>query len=218
MQAAADCKRGGPGNPVCRAAPEGASVPRVPAEKTSRPPAAEAFILAGGQSARMGRDKARLRLRGRSLLAWTKAACRAAGLPARVVRRDAVPACGPAGGVVTGLRRARAGVVLFLACDQPFVPAAWLRRLARAARTRAAFTADGAGLAGFPFALPARAAPAVEAWWAAGGRSLQGLAAHLDARRLPPPARLRPRLANLNTPAAFAAARRLVVENQPLSG
>lgn len=158
----------------------------------------------------MGRDKARLRLAGRSLLGWVKAAGIAAGLPVRVIRRDAVPAGGPVGGVVTGLRRARAGVVVFLACDQPFVPPAWLRRLARAARTRAAFTADDAGRAGFPFALPARAAPAVEAWWAAGGRALQGLAAHLEAQRLPPPARLWPLLVNLNTPEAFAAARRRV--------
>ncbi|HMO65551.1 MAG TPA: NTP transferase domain-containing protein, partial [Verrucomicrobiota bacterium] len=95
----------------------------------ARPPA-EAFILAGGRSRRMGRDKARARLGGRTLLAWVRAACREAGLPVRVIRRDAVPACGPAGGVVTGLRSARAEAVVFLACDQPFIPAAWLRRLA----------------------------------------------------------------------------------------
>lgn len=178
-------------------------------------PAAEAFILAGGKSTRMGRDKARLRLHGRPLLAWIKAACAEAGLPGRVIRRDTVPACGPVSGVVTGLRRSRAAVVVFLACDQPCVPPAWLRRLARAARKRATFTADEAGRVGFPFALPARAAAGVEAWWTAGGRSLQGLAAHLEARRLPPPARQQPRLANLNTPEALAAARRAGGSNQP---
>ncbi len=166
----------------------------------------------------MGRDKARARLGGRTLLAWVRAACREAGLPVRVIRRDAVPACGPAGGVVTGLRSARAEAVVFLACDQPFIPAAWLRRLARAGRLRAAFTADEAGRVGFPFALPAQAAAEVGAWWSAGGRSLQGLAALLRVRRLQAPARLRPRLANLNTPAALAEARRQVVENPPPSG
>lgn len=178
-------------------------------------PGVEALVLAGGRSSRMGRDKAGVRLGGRTLLAWAKAAARDAGLPVRIVRRDAVPAGGPVGGIVTGLRRARSDVVVFLACDQPFVPAGWLRRLARAARRRPAFTADAEGRVGFPFALSAHAAPEVEAWWTSGGRSLQGLAAHLQARRLPAPARLRPRLANLNTPEALAAARRRVVENQP---
>ncbi|MFN0069251.1 MAG: NTP transferase domain-containing protein [Limisphaerales bacterium] len=170
-------------------------------------PAAEAFILAGGESSRMGRDKAGVRLGGRTLLAWAKAAAREAGLPVRIVRRDAVPAGGPVGGVVTGLRQARADVVVFLACDQPFVPAAWLRRLARAARTRAAFPADAEGRVGFPFAVPAGGRPAVEAFWEEGGRALQALATALQARRLQASGRQAAALQNLNTPHQLAAAR-----------
>lgn len=67
----------------------------------------EVFILAGGLSARMGRDKARLRLRGRTLLAWVRAAARATGWPVRVIRRDLVPRCGPLG--ECGLRCVAAG-------------------------------------------------------------------------------------------------------------
>ncbi|MBX3731100.1 MAG: molybdenum cofactor guanylyltransferase [Verrucomicrobiae bacterium] len=181
-------------------------------------PTAEAFILAGGRSSRMGRDKARLRLSGRSLVAWIRESCREARLAVRVIRRDAVPECGPVGGVVTGLRRARTEIVVFLACDQPLVPAAWLKRLARAARGRAAFTVDEEGWVGLPLALPVATAPVVEAWWAAGGRSLQRLAAHLCARAIRPPVGMRRHLVNLNTPTALADVRRTLQRRVPDPG
>ena len=66
--------------------------------------ACEVCILAGGRSRRMGRDKARLRLGGVSLLARLKGLARALRLPARVIRRDAVPRCGPLGGIFTALK------------------------------------------------------------------------------------------------------------------
>lgn len=163
----------------------------------------------------MGRDKARLRLSGRSLVTWIRESCREARLAVRVIRRDAVPECGPVGGMVTGLRRARTDIVVFLACDQPLVPAAWLTRLAREARWRPAFTADEEGWVGLPLALPVAAAPAVEAWWAAGGRSLQGLAAHLCARAVRPPVGMRRHLVNLNTPAALTEVRRALERRVP---
>jgi molybdopterin-guanine dinucleotide biosynthesis protein A len=69
----------------------------------------------------MGRDKARLRLGQRTMLGRIRVAARATGLPVRVIRRDAVPRCGPLGGIYTALQSTRAEAVLFLACDMPFV-------------------------------------------------------------------------------------------------
>ena len=87
----------------------------------------EVCILAGGLSSRMGRDKARLRLNGRTLLAQVRDAAQTLGCPVRVIRRDLVTRCGPLGGVFTALKTSRAEAVLFLACDMPFVSPELLR-------------------------------------------------------------------------------------------
>ena len=108
----------------------------------------EVFILAGGLSARMGRNKARLRLRGRTLLAWVRAAARATGWPVRVIRRDLVPRCGPLGGVWTALRRSRAERLVFLSCDMPFVTPELIRAVAQR-KGRGVFVETGEGW-GFP--------------------------------------------------------------------
>ena len=165
----------------------------------------EVFILAGGLSARMGRDKARLRLRGRTLLAWVRAAARATGWPVRVIRRDLVPRCGPLGGVWTALRRSRAERLVFLSCDMPFVTPELIRAVAQR-KGRGVFveTAEGAG---FPFALDREAAfPVVEAALAARAFSLQSLARSLRASRLKLRGAGRDQLQNLNTPEDHAQA------------
>src|SRR5205809_28859 len=81
----------------------------------------EICILAGGLSRRMGRDKTQLRLGSQTMLGRIRFAARTTGLRVQVIRRDCVTRCGPLGGVYTGLKRARARAVLFLACDMPFV-------------------------------------------------------------------------------------------------
>jgi molybdopterin-guanine dinucleotide biosynthesis protein A len=165
-----------------------------------------ACILAGGLSTRMGRDKAGLRLGSRTMLAHVRAAARAAGLPVKVIRRDDVPRCGPLGGIITGLRRTRATAVLFLACDMPFVSAALLGRVLKAAGqgNRAVFTVAGPGGApGFPFAIPATALDAIEAQRCSGDFSIRTLARTLKARRMRV-TRGATSLANANTPEEFA--------------
>jgi molybdenum cofactor guanylyltransferase len=105
------------------------------------------FVLAGGQSSRMGRDKALVELAGEPMLVrmvrlLEQAAApvtvigppeRYAHLTLRVVPDDR-PGLGPLGGIATALRIAVADWNLIVGCDLPYLTAEWLRFLA--ARTR----------------------------------------------------------------------------------
>jgi molybdopterin-guanine dinucleotide biosynthesis protein A len=170
------------------------------------PPTVEICILAGGLSSRMGRDKARLRLGGQSLLARVRSVAAGTPWPVRVIRRDLVPRCGPLGGVCTALQTTRAEAVLFLACDMPFVSAAWIGKLVKLRRGRhgAVFTLSESG-PGFPFLLCRAALPQVEEQVAARRFSMQSLAAKCRARMMRAPGGART-LFNVNTPADWRAA------------
>jgi len=96
-------------------------------------------VLAGGQSSRLGLDKAGLRLSGSGSDLLTRSAMllRDLGLPVLVVGRehpdfpwvsDDLPNHGPLGGVVTALRHSR-GACLALSCDLPFMDKTTLERL-----------------------------------------------------------------------------------------
>lgn len=91
--------------------------------------AVEICILAGGLSSRMGRDKSRVRLGRRTMLGHVRATAAQLHLPVRVLRRDAVPRCGPLGGIYTALSRSRADAILFLACDMPFITHDFLNQM-----------------------------------------------------------------------------------------
>lgn len=109
-----------------------------------------AAILAGGRAARFGgRDKGALVIGGRSILERQIAELRrvtddilVVGEGPTVTRSDArirlipdrVCGCGPLGGLDAALAAARDGVVAILACDMPFVTAAFLTRLLDLAR------------------------------------------------------------------------------------
>lgn len=154
----------------------------------------------------MGRDKARVLVHGRSLLAQVRAIARDTGHPVRVIRRDLVERCGPLGGVYTGLATSKAAAVLFLACDMPFVSAALLKRVVAASDqgVRAAFS-TAKERCGFPFVLPRGARAAVQTQLARKAFSLQALAAATKARRVPvSPATV----FNINTPEDLETARR----------
>jgi molybdopterin-guanine dinucleotide biosynthesis protein A len=159
----------------------------------------------------MGRDKARLRLGRRTLLGHVRAQAQKLGLPVRIIRRDLVARCGPLGGVYTGLKTSRAEAEIFLACDMPFVSAAWLRVLLKACETenRPVFTALGRA-AGFPFVAPASALPVVERLISKNQFALQKLAITLKARFLRPPREREWELMNVNTPEDWQAARERV--------
>jgi molybdopterin-guanine dinucleotide biosynthesis protein A len=104
-----------------------------------------AFILAGGQSSRMGRGKAFLELDGETLLAraMTLAAAvasevRLVGDPEKLlpfgrVVEDVFPERGPLGGIHAALTNSNAELNLVLAVDLPFVQPRFLAYLISAA-------------------------------------------------------------------------------------
>jgi molybdenum cofactor guanylyltransferase len=91
------------------------------------------FVLAGGKSTRMGRDKAALSLDGRTLLETALSAARAvAGEvfilgPAELYGNygltiaDIFPGCGPLGGIHAALSNTRTQFNLVIAVDTPFL-------------------------------------------------------------------------------------------------
>lgn len=97
-------------------------------------------VLCGGQSRRMGRDKAAMPFGGQSMLARAVTTAHqvsgdvmvvapssvAVAAPARYI---ADPGEGPLVALTVALRSAQAGAVLLLACDMPLVTPALLRRL-----------------------------------------------------------------------------------------
>lgn len=115
---------------------------------------AEGWVLAGGRSVRMGRDKASVTLAGRSLLEHMLSKLRVIGLRARVaglrapvaeiateVVHDAHPDCGPLSGMETALAMSEATLVLVLGVDLPLLEVEFLVwMLQRAATTDAVAT------------------------------------------------------------------------------
>jgi molybdopterin-guanine dinucleotide biosynthesis protein A len=101
------------------------------------------FILAGGRSSRMGRDKATLEINGVTMIDRAVALLRSVGLeavvigsPAEFTRRvdsraiaDDWPGAGPLGGIATALRHTQSPWNLVLACDMPYLRKEWLKFL-----------------------------------------------------------------------------------------
>jgi len=89
----------------------------------STPTPATGFVLAGGQSRRMGSDKALLNWHGRSLLAHMTMLLEAVCSSVTVVGRDSLPddtpGLGPIGGIATALRVSSTELNLVLAVDLP---------------------------------------------------------------------------------------------------
>lgn len=178
----------------------------------------EICILAGGLSTRLGRDKARLKLHGQTMLARIRRTAQEVGCPVRVIRRDVVARCGPLGGIFTALKTTRAEAVLFLACDMPLVTAALLHRIMRASGAGArAVCAAQTGRVGFPLMLPVASLTAIEAQLQSEEFSLHALTKKLRARRLIVSVR-RPELFNVNTPEDAAFVRHHLAGCGPTAG
>ena len=177
----------------------------------------EICILAGGLSSRMGCDKSRLRLGGRTLLAHIRATAKMIGLPHRIIRRDLVAHCGPLGGLYTALVTSRAGATLFLSCDMPFVSAGLLEMLVHKAKhNETALFVEANGLVGFPLVLFRRTAlPVVESQLGKMAFSLQRLAQALCSQTIRLAASQARELFNINTPDDLRQARALWCDRRP---
>ena len=112
---------------------------------------AEGWVLAGGRSVRMGRDKARIELAGRSLLGRMLEKLEALGVRARVaglrdpvdgVTAEVIPDehrdCGPLSGMETALSRSEAELVLVLGVDLPLLETEFLVWMLQRAETTGA--------------------------------------------------------------------------------
>lgn len=137
-----------------------------------------AFVLAGGQSRRMGRDKAMLPLAGKSLVEHMASIAKEAagsaaivGDPAKYgytgfsVVTDLRPGCGPLSGIHTALTVSHAAWNLILACDMPQVSPAFLLSLVNRALAGSCDCVIPAGPSGKPEPLCAvyhlRSLPAI---------------------------------------------------------
>src|SRR4051812_4485536 len=99
-----------------------------------------AFILAGGNSSRMGRDKATLSLQGRTLLERVRELASTVTQQVRVVGsrerygsaavEDVYEARGPLGGIHAALLATKTELNLVLSVDTPFVAPEFLQYLA----------------------------------------------------------------------------------------
>jgi molybdenum cofactor guanylyltransferase len=109
------------------------------------------FILAGGESSRMGVDKGLLEIAGEPMIVRAARLVESVvGAPAVVVGTpekyrglglraiaDDWPGCGPLGGIATALRASEADWNLMVACDLPYLTREWLEFLLQRARDSA---------------------------------------------------------------------------------
>ena len=141
------------------------------------------YVLVGGRSSRMGRDKARLPYRGGALAEWVARAVKTAADSVTLVGNpelggipDLYPGEGPLGGILTALHHTPADWNLIVACDMPEVSAAFLRKLLTAAESSGADALLPSGPGGTPEPLCAvyrgRAMAAMEAHFLRGVRKV----------------------------------------------
>ena len=108
---------------------------------------AEGFVLAGGQSSRMGRDKALIPFAGEPLVVHALGILREAGLTVSIagaraalasyapVVADAAPGLGPLSGICAALNSTSGRWAVILPVDLPLLPASLVAYLLRHAQT-----------------------------------------------------------------------------------
>ena len=155
-----------------------------------------AVILAGGESRRMGQDKANLPLGGRTLLQSAIATMQPLFAEVIISVRQPRPGialpqvcdnplhAGPLAGLVAGLERAATPWIFAVACDMPFITPALIECLAR---QRAGHQAVVPVVQGYPQPLAAFyatscLAAARDCLSGSGKHSLRALLEHLQVR------------------------------------
>lgn len=188
---------------------------RVQRKAKPKNPDLRIFILAGGKSRRMGRDKALLLLGGRTFLEQIQRTAAALQSPVEVITDDLVPHCGPLGGIHSAFHRFQFGSALFLSCDMPLVTVDFLAELLREFRKdRSAISTVLRGQSGMPFVLPRAGGRVVDLQLRRKHFSLQDLFKTLKARKFSPKPVQRSQFVNVNTPADFREAQRLWADGQ----
>jgi molybdopterin-guanine dinucleotide biosynthesis protein A len=160
------------------------------------------FILAGGESARMGRDKALLELGGEALIVRTARLVESAAGGATVIGDSAAyralglrtmgddwPGAGPLGGMATALRASRARWSLVVACDLPYLTKPWLDyAIGRAFASRAEAVVPMGALGAEPLCAiyHERAETAIRAALAQGTRKVTEALKNLSVETIEP--------------------------------
>ncbi len=187
------------------------------------------FVLAGGTSRRMGKDKTKLVLAGKTMLErQVKLLCRVCRFVGVVgssgnssldvsFLSDDVAGRGPLAGIYTGLRRTRTEFNLFLSCDLPFMEAAFLHVLCqRALASQADVTvplSPSGGVEPLCAVYRRRALQAIRASLDAGENKVSRFFSRVRCEIIPWPeianCGFAPRIfENMNTPEDYAAAKR----------
>ncbi len=192
-----------------------------------------AFILAGGHSRRMGRDKAFLQLAGRSLLDRAVEVAGAICPTVRIVApqqkfltvartiEDVFPDCGPLGGIHAALTSTSTELNLFLAVDLPFVEKNFLAFLiTQASQVSALVTVPQAGKGFQPLCAVYRRdfREAAERALKKKKNKIDALFSEVETRIISEPEITRMGFSvkmfqNLNTPEEFAKAEELFEES-----
>jgi molybdopterin-guanine dinucleotide biosynthesis protein A len=147
----------------------------------STPSPASGFILAGGQSVRLGRDKATLEWHGRHLLdhmvELLSGVCNSVQIVGRGNLPDLTPGLGPIGGILTALASSTTDLNLIVAVDLPLLTSSFLKYLKARSESSSRDLVVCKIASGFPLCWGARRnlRPGIDAYIASGQRSLHGL-------------------------------------------
>jgi molybdopterin-guanine dinucleotide biosynthesis protein A len=199
-----------------------------------RDPNAAGFVLAGGESSRMGTDKALVAFNGQPLIRRAIDILRAAGLPVSIagarsplesygpVVPDAEPGLGPLAGICAALKSTSAKHAVFLPVDLPQMPASLVVYLLGHARiTGSAITVStvNAFPETFPVVLDRETLPALQQELAAGHRgcysAFQSAAASLGQSVAAPPVEVLVQSGQVAHPDALPPARWFLNVNAP---
>ncbi|HKB06810.1 MAG TPA: molybdenum cofactor guanylyltransferase [Candidatus Polarisedimenticolia bacterium] len=195
------------------------------------------LVFAGGESRRMGRDKALLTIAGRTLLERAVATIREAGGAPLVLgpRRegaglervrfidetaDGGMRIGPLGALRHGLRACETRVAVALACDLPLVPSRFLAFLAGEAASHTAVVPRARGeLQVLAAAYTRSCLEAIERRVESGRLSVHGFLDEVDARLIESEELAlfggEPIFLNVNSPEDLVTASRILAESRP---
>lgn len=102
----------------------------------------EAYVLAGGKSSRMGKDKGLVLFNGQPMISYVLKALGETGIPFNIIANnegyekfghpvypDLVVDKGPMGGLLTAFSNTKAKAVLLMSCDMPLVNCEAIKQL-----------------------------------------------------------------------------------------